>query len=88
MDDREARVFVTGGPSGTKILEDAIDADVVMRGEPMVLLGIMSGMLDPVDAARSGGLELQGDPAVASRFSELFHVSFGGETSGSHPQPN
>ncbi len=88
VDDREARVFVTGGPSGTKICEDAIDADVVMRGEPMVLLGIMSGMLDPLDAARSGGLELQGDPAVASRFSELFQVSFGGEASGSTPQPN
>lgn len=68
----------SGGPHGTRVEEGPGDADVSLRVEPLLLLGLVAGRVCAERALREGRLEASGDLAALSELPALFHVDFGG----------
>jgi DNA-binding HxlR family transcriptional regulator len=73
---RSVALSVTGGPEGTRVGPPGAgpEPDATLRLTPFQALGVLSGLLDPVEAARRGELELAGDPGAARRLPELFEL--------------
>ena len=69
VDSGDDRVRLTIGPDGVVAeIDDAhVDADVLLDGTPETTLGLLSGLLDPVEH-RGGG---EGRPAAVRRFRAL-----------------
>jgi DNA-binding HxlR family transcriptional regulator/putative sterol carrier protein len=72
--DREIAVCVRGGRRGTRVETGPGPADLSLRTSPLVLLGMLSGQLDPADAAASGAVELEGDAAILRELPALFDL--------------
>jgi len=81
--ERELRFQIAGGPRGTLI--DASDAapDAVVHASSVVMLGLVSGDLDPEAAARSGAVRVEGDAAALRELPALF--DFASVAPGSEP---
>ena len=60
----------SGGPAGTRIDFDEGESDAELRAAPQLLLGVLSGALDPV----AGGVEVAGDASAARRTARLFDL--------------
>ena len=85
IDDGETAVATTvrGGPGGTSIGEPlASPPDATLRLPPLVALGLLSGGVDPVDAAAAGVIEASGDPDVLRALPQLFEAI----ANPTHPQ--
>ena len=78
---RDHCFHVVGGPDGTSVLEDLSDADVSITAPTLVILGLMSGALDPGEAVRSGAVRAEGRLEVLEQFPALFDIQ-PQETSG------
>ena len=48
-------------------------ADLVIEAGP-ALRELMAGEASPADAIENGGIRIQGDPALLTRFAQLFHI--------------
>lgn len=72
--DQEIVVHVRGGRRGTKVETGPRPADLSLGTSPLVLLGLVSGSLDPADAVASGGVVLEGDAKALSDLPALFDV--------------
>ncbi len=78
--DEEVVIFVTGGPSGTRLYENGAPApeprrvDATLRGDAKVLLDIVIGAIDPERALAAGDLAFDGDPAALPDFPRLFSI--------------
>jgi DNA-binding HxlR family transcriptional regulator len=62
---RPAVIEVTGGAVSTR-LGTTPSPDLVLRGSPQLILGLLSAHLTP-EAARDAGLEIEGDAGVLAR---------------------
>jgi DNA-binding HxlR family transcriptional regulator len=70
---RPAVVTVTGGDVTTR-LGSALAPDLVLTGDPQLILGVLGGFITPAEAAQ-GGLEIAGDPAILIRLQRTSTVS-------------
>jgi DNA-binding HxlR family transcriptional regulator len=80
----EVVLTVEGGPAGTRVRDGAgpDPADATLRAAPSVLLGLVSGLVDPRRALRAGELELEGDATVLADLPALFEIDL------RRPQPD
>jgi DNA-binding HxlR family transcriptional regulator len=65
---------VAGGQGGTRVDTADGPTDAVLRGDPVTLLGVIAGAVDPA----AGEVELAGDAAAARRTPSLFDLDFAG----------
>ncbi len=80
--DRDIGVRVTGGRRGTRVgagrgtRADAGrgPAEVTLRAGPLVLLGLLTGQLDPQDALGAGQVEVEGDVSALRDLPALFDL--------------
>jgi DNA-binding HxlR family transcriptional regulator len=73
---RELRIHVAGGAQGTVVSETDAPADTIVRAASAVVLGLVSGALDPAAATSSGALRVEGDAAALRELPALFDFSF------------
>lgn len=77
----DVEVLVRGGPRGTEV-RDAGSADpaeraapdAALRADPLTLLALLGGRLDPDAAIAAGRLEVSGDAAALRDFPRLFDL--------------
>ena len=74
--EREVRIHVAGGPQGTVVSERDEPADAIVHAPPVVVLGLVSGGLDPAAAASSGAIRVEGDAAALRELPALFDFGF------------
>ena len=72
--EQEAVYRVRGGRAGTRVEAREGPADLVVHAAPLVLLGVLTGQLDPKAAAGSGALRLDGDEAALADLPGLFDL--------------
>ncbi|MGH0028532.1 MAG: winged helix-turn-helix transcriptional regulator [Myxococcota bacterium] len=65
---------IRGGRSGTRVETGAGPAEVTLRAEPMAVLGLATGLVDPVEAVRSGAIAVEGDARLLRDLPRLFEV--------------
>jgi len=68
-------LHITGGDIKV-VLHMTKDPDVTMRGDVTVLLGVLSGKVDPDTVFFSRKLEIQGDTATAIHFKNILASLF------------
>jgi DNA-binding HxlR family transcriptional regulator len=73
--ERELRVHVAGGPGGTVVSDSDSAADTIIHASAVVILGIVSGALDPEAAAKSGAIRVEGDASALRDLPALFDFS-------------
>jgi hypothetical protein len=71
----EVVLRVAGGPAGTTVSDHVEPADVTVVAEPAVLVGLMSGALNPRTALRERRVEVTGDPEALEVLPALFDVA-------------
>jgi DNA-binding HxlR family transcriptional regulator len=74
--ERELRIHVAGGPQGTVVSGADAPADTIVRATSVAVLGLVSGALDPVAAASSGEIRVEGDHSALRELPALFDFSF------------
>jgi len=67
-------VRVAGGAKGTRVLPDDSPVDTTVTAPPLVILGLLSGGLDPAQALRDGAVAVEGDAAALADLPLLFDV--------------
>ena len=68
-------VRVAGGAEGTRVLRgDDAPVDAIVMAPPLVILGLLSGGLDPAQAVRDGVVAVEGDAAALADLPRLFDV--------------
>jgi DNA-binding HxlR family transcriptional regulator len=78
--EQDVVILARGGPEGTRLQDDALPADVdeqadaSVRCDAHVLMGIATGALDPVEARRSGDLDITGDDGALADLAALFSL--------------
>jgi len=72
--ERELEIRVAGGAGGTVVDGGNGPVDAAVRADPLVLLGILSGGLDPASAVRSGQVEVTGDARAVADLPRLFDM--------------
>ena len=72
--------LVRGGESGTHLADAGPPAELHLRADALVVLGLASGALDAVQELRAGHLEVSGDPELLTRFPDLFDFPKQAET--------
>ncbi len=72
--DRDVAVRVTGGRRGTRVEAGRGPAEVTLRSGPLVLLGLLTGQLDPRDALDAGQVEVEGDVSALRDLPALFDL--------------
>ncbi len=74
--EAEVTLLVRGDAEGTHVepLEGS-PPDVTLRTEPLLVLALTAGQLDPVEAHAAGSIEVEGDPALLRDLTELLDVS-------------
>jgi DNA-binding HxlR family transcriptional regulator len=72
--DRDHCIRVEGGPDGTLVTNRNAAADVVLRGDSMIVAGVCTGYLDARDAAERGALTMEGRAETLAKFFELFEL--------------
>jgi len=73
--ERSAVIRVVGGRRGTAVTAGGDGADVVVdASDPALVLGLMSGRIDPLDAVGRGQIRAEGDLAALSSFHGLFDL--------------
>lgn len=70
----DIEVLVCGGPGGTEVRDGGGAADAVLRADPLTLLALVGGRLDPRAAAASGRLHVEGDAESLRDFAALFDL--------------
>ena len=84
--DREVSFAVSGGRRGTVLRESVGQPDASLRvAVPLTLLGIVAGAIDPVEAARTGQIEVEGDLDALADFPALFDMGYARPGSASEP---
>lgn len=73
--ERELRIHVAGGPSGTVVSDSGAAADATVHAPAVALLGIVSGGLDPEAAASTGVIRVEGDASALRELPALFDFS-------------
>jgi DNA-binding HxlR family transcriptional regulator/putative sterol carrier protein len=73
--DREVALRVRGGRRGTRVEPGRGEADASLRAAPLVLLAVMSGQLDPTEAAAGGALQVEGDADALRDLPALFDLN-------------
>jgi DNA-binding HxlR family transcriptional regulator/putative sterol carrier protein len=71
---REIAVRVIGGRRGTRVEARKGPAEATLRAGPLVLLGLLTGQLDPLDALDAGSIEVEGDVLVLRDLPDLFDL--------------
>ncbi len=74
--DRELRFQVAGGPEGTAIGDSDAAVDAIVHASSVVMLGLVSGALDPDAALGSGAVRVEGDLAALRELPALFEFGF------------
>lgn len=69
------RLRFAGGPAGLRFLGDAEPADVVVTGEPQLLIALLTGLLR-ADAARAQGASIEGDATALADLPPQFQFRF------------
>lgn len=72
-DGRPAVVEVRGGQVSTR-LGPARGPDLVLAGDPQLILGLLGAFITP-DVAAQGGLQIDGDPAILGRLQRKSAIS-------------
>ena len=83
--ERELRIHVAGGAGGTVVSDSDLPADAVVFASPAVVMGLVSGGLDPAAAVGSNALRVEGDLAALRELPALFDFSFAAPGPGSSP---
>lgn len=65
---------VAGGRRGTTVVEGGGPADATITAAAEVILGLMSGRVDPVEALERRLMQAEGDLAALAAFSQLFDL--------------
>ncbi len=73
--DRDVTLLLRGGPAGTRVERLDGPADVTLRCEPILVLALTSGQLDPVALHEEGRIEVEGDAALLRDLPALLDVS-------------
>jgi len=73
--DRELCIRIAGGPGGAVLSDSDAPADATLHASALVVLGIVSGGLDPEAAAKSGAIRVEGDASALRELPELFDFS-------------
>ncbi len=71
----EVRIHVAGGPQGTVVSSADAPADTILHAPPVVVLGLLSGALDPAAAVSSGAVHVEGDLSALRELPALFDFS-------------
>ncbi len=72
--EKVAVVHVAGGRGGTSVAPGPAPADATVIADPITLLGLMSGGLDPASAVAGGNVQVEGDAGALSLFPQLFET--------------
>lgn len=94
--DEELVLFVTGGPSGSRLIEagerapEPARVDATLRGDAKLLLDIVVGAVDAAEAVEAGDLQVDGDADALRDFPRLFSVEAAqsGRSSANAPDRN
>lgn len=70
----EAALHVAGGPTGTRVTDQALPAEATVVASVKAILGLMSGTLPPEVALAEGRVEVTGDREALRDFPALFDV--------------
>jgi DNA-binding HxlR family transcriptional regulator len=86
----EVEFRVEGGPAGTAVTDRGDPGDVLIRAQPLQILGLAAGALDPAAALRAGAIHAEGDLAALADFSAQFQMvpTAAGAGSGGAVTPN
>jgi DNA-binding HxlR family transcriptional regulator len=88
--DRAGEVVfrVEGGPTGTAVTDRGDPGDVLIRAQPLQILGLATGVLDPAAAIRAGAIHAEGDLAALADFSAQFQMVPTAAEAGGTAAPN
>ncbi len=71
---RDEVFYVRGGDDGTQVSLDPHATDVQLKLAPMMVLGLLSGSMDPTAELKKGSFEASGKIEVLPRLPELFVI--------------
>ena len=86
----EVAFRVEGGPAGTVVTDRGDPGDVLIRAQPLQILGLAAGALDPATAIPAGAIHAEGDLAALADFPAQFQMvpTAAGAGSGGAAAPN
>ena len=86
----EVAFRVEGGPAGTVVTDRGDPGDVLLRAQPLQILGLAAGALDPETAIRAGTIHAEGELAALAEFPAQFPMvpTSAGAGSGGAAAPN
>jgi len=67
-------VHLSGGENGTTVSERPEPSHVTLSGEPLDLVGILTGSVDADQAVAAGHVRIEGDLSQVARLPELFEI--------------
>ena len=73
--EQDVVFYARGGPEGTRVGVEPCPVDAALRCEPLTLMGLMAGRLEPAAALRAGDLSVEGDVDAVADFPALFEIS-------------
>ena len=71
---KETTLHIAGGPRGTVVTERPAPADVTMVTSVRMVLALMSGAVNPVEALERGRIKASGERIALTDFPRLFDV--------------
>ena len=71
---KESTLHIAGGPRGTIVTDRPAAADVTIVASVRMVLTLMSGAMDPLEALKRGRIKASGEHAALTDFPRLFDV--------------
>jgi len=72
--EQDVVFYAHGGPGGTQVGEEPCSVDAALSGDPLTLMALMAGQLEPATAVRAGALLVEGDVDAVADFPALFEI--------------
>lgn len=72
---KEATLHIAGGPDGTVVTDRPAPAEVTIVTSVRMVLALMSGAMNPLEALDSGRIKASGDRRALMDFPQLFDVA-------------
>jgi len=83
-DPAPLRLYLIGGPEGTRVEDEPCESDLAFRAGPVEMLGLCAGLIDGPSWLGAGGRSFRGDPEAIRDLPHLFDL---GSAMSAHADP-